>query len=360
VHPLLARPARLLLVLTLAALSGLPLAWILRLLSPRPWFAALAFAVPLTVFYSFIVLSAWWVCRRNPIRGEQAAHAVAMQLGAALQATAVWTALGAFWGVALQRWLYASGLSRAALLQDLVVLFVAGIPLYLVSAVAHYLYLAFEASHAAERRMLESQVGAREAELRALRAQLNPHFLFNSLNSINALVGSDPEGARRMCAGLGDFLRRTLALGARDSVTLGEELTLVERYLDIEQLRFGDRLRVVQAVEPGAAECWVPPLLLQPLVENAIKHGIQDCVAGGVIRIEAKRVGDALRVAVENPVDPDAPVRRGEGVGLENVRRRLEVFGARESQLTASREGELFRVSLTLPAVQAPAGASHA
>ena len=355
-HPLLARPARLLLVLAMAALSGVPLAWILRLLAPRPWSAALAFAVPLTLIYSFIVLSAWWVCRRNPITGERAWSAAAVQVGAALQATAVLTALGGFWGVALQRWVYSAGPTRAALLQDLVVLFVTGIPLYLVSAVAHYLFLAFEASHAAERRVLETQVGAREAELRALRAQLNPHFLFNSLNSINALVGSDPEGARRMCEGLGDFLRRTLALGARDEVTLGEELALVERYLGIEQVRFGDRLRVERAVEPEAVACHVPPLLLQPLVENAIKHGIQDCLSGGVIRIEAHRTGDALRVAVENPVDPDAPLRRGEGVGLENVRRRLEVFGARESQLTATRQGDVFRVLLTLPAVVAEAG----
>jgi sensor histidine kinase YesM len=363
VHPLLARPARLLLVLALAALSGVPLAWMLRLLETRPWPAALAFAVPLQIFTTFIVLSAWWVCRRHPLSGVQGAalwKAVFAQLAAALQTSVVRVALGAFWGVALQRWVYSAGLSRDALIQDLLVLLVTGVPFYLLSAVAHYLYLAFEASHEAERRMLETQVGAREAELRALRAQLNPHFLFNSLNSINALVGSDPEGARRMCEGLGDFLRRTLALGARDEVTLGEELALVDRYLGIEQVRFGDRLRIERAVEPAAAACHVPPLLLQPLVENAIKHGIQDCVAGGVIRIEAKRAGEALRVSVENPVDPDAPLRRGEGVGLENVRRRLEVFGARESQLTASRQGDVFRVLLTLPAVDGEAGGARA
>jgi two-component system sensor histidine kinase AlgZ len=360
VHPLLARPIRLLLVVLVAALFGLPLAWILRLLEPRPWIAALAFAVPLQIFYSFIVLSAWWVCRRHPISGQQPWSAVAVQFGAALQATAVWTALGTFWALMLDRWLY-PGLTRSAMLRDLAVLFAAGIPLYLLSAVAHYLVLAFEASHESERLVLETQVGAREAELRALRAQLNPHFLFNSLNSINALVGSDPEGARRMCEGLGDFLRRTLALGARDSVTLSEELMLVDRYLDIEQLRFGDRLRVERAVKADAAACRVPPLLLQPLVENAIKHGIQDCVDGGVIRIEADVADGTLRVSVENPLDPDAPDRRGGGVGLQNVRRRLEMFGARESRLSAVRHDDLFRVTLTLPAVAAgePTGVSR-
>ncbi len=350
-HPLLARPARLLLMVATAALFGIPLAWLLRLLEPRPWPAALAFAVPMQVFYSFIVLSAWWVCRRNPMRGSAAWKALVAQLGVAVQASAVWVTLGAFWAVALDRWLF-DGLTRAAIFRDLGVLFMVGIPLYLLSAIAHYLFLAFEASHAAERQVLETQVTAREAELRALRAQLNPHFLFNSLNSINALVGTDPEGARRMCEGLGDFLRRTLALGAREAVSLGEELALVERYLGIEQVRFGDRLRVERAVDPDAAICQVPPLLLQPLVENAIKHGIQDCLEGGAIRIEARREGGMLRVVVENPVDADAPQRRGEGVGLANVRRRLEMFGARDAQLVSARRGGRFRVTLTLPAFE--------
>ena len=350
-HPLLGRPARLLLVIATAALAGLPLAWLLRLLEPRPWTSALAFAVPMQVFYCFVVLSAWWVCRRHPVREDGPWPAVAAQLAAAVQASAVWVGLGAVWAVFLLRWLY-PGLPRTAIFQDLALLFAAGIPIYLISAIAHYLYLAFEASHAAERRVLETEVTAREAELRALRAQLNPHFLFNSLNSINALVGSDPEGARRMCEGLGDFLRRTLALGARETVSLGEEMALVERYLGIEQVRFGERLRVERQVEPGATECRVPPLLLQPLVENAIKHGIQDRVEGGAVRIVATREGGFLRVTVENPVDDDAPARRGEGVGLENVRRRLEVFGARGARLVAAREGARFRVTLTLPVIE--------
>ena len=353
-HPLLGRPARLLLVIVTAAFAGLPLAWLLRLLEPRPWSSALAFAVPMQVFYCFVVLSAWWVCRRHPVSEDGAWRAVSAQLASAVQASAVWVGVGAVWAVFLARWLYPD-LPRRAIFQDLALLFAAGIPIYLISAIAHYLYLAFEASHAAERRVLETEVTAREAELRALRAQLNPHFLFNSLNSINALVGSDPEGARRMCEGLGDFLRRTLALGSRETVSLGEEMALVERYLGIEQVRFGERLRVERQVEPGAAECRVPPLLLQPLVENAIKHGIQDRVEGGAVRIVAAREGGFLRVTVENPVDDDAPVRRGEGVGLENVRRRLEVFGARDARLVAAREGARFRVTLTLPVIDGAA-----
>ncbi len=355
-HPLLARPARLLVVVVTAALFGVPLAWVFHVITPRPWPAAFLFAIPMQVIFAFVALSAWWVCRRHPLQAGITGRAVTAQLAAALQASAIWTAIGTPWAVLLVSRFPGYGLARVDLLRDLGIIFMAGIPLYLLSAIAHYLYLAFEASHEAQRRVLETEVTAREAELRALRAQLNPHFLFNSLNSINALVGSDPEGARRMCEGLGDFLRKTLSLGARDAVTLGEELALVERYLGIEQVRFGERLRIERAVDRDVTDCLVPPLLLQPLVENAIKHGIQDCVDGGAIRIEARREGGQLRVVVENPVDPDAPSRRGEGVGLENVRRRLEVFGARDAHLQSVLAGDKFRVTLTLPALAGTGG----
>jgi LytS/YehU family sensor histidine kinase len=246
--------------------------------------------------------------------------------------------------------------SRGEILLALGAMFVAGIPLYAMSLAIHYLVLAFEASREAERRVLESQVSTREAELRALRAQLNPHFLFNSLNSINALVSSDPEGARRMCESLGDFLRRTLALGARESVTLEEELSLVDRYFAIEHVRFGDRLRVRRAVADGAERCLVPPLLLQPLVENAVKHGVAQRLEGGTIEIDAAVTDGVLRLTVENEADDDAAARKGEGVGLENVRRRLDALSFRDTRLDARRENGRFRVALTLPARRAPAG----
>jgi LytS/YehU family sensor histidine kinase len=233
--------------------------------------------------------------------------------------------------------------------------FLVGVPLYSASMAVHYLVLAFESSREAERRVLESQVTTREAELRALRAQLNPHFLFNSLNSINALVATDPEGARRMCESLGDFLRRTLALGARESVTLEEELSLVDRYFAIERVRFGERLAVERFVESGAERCLVPPLLLQPLVENAVKHGIAERLRGGTVKIEAVVVEGALRLSVENELDEDATTRPGQGVGLENVRRRLDVLSTRETRLDTARDNGIFRVTLTLPARAATA-----
>jgi len=145
-------------------------------------------------------------------------------------------------------------------------------------------------------REMQALVIARDAELKALKAQINPHFLFNSLNSISALAGIDAVRAREMCVGLSDFLRNSLRMGEREVVPLSEELALADSYLGVEQVRFGARLRVEQAMEPGCETCLVPPLLLQPLVENAVKHGIASMVDGGTVRLEAWRVENALHL----------------------------------------------------------------
>ena len=224
-----------------------------------------------------------------------------------------------------------------------------GLLLFLLAAALHYLLVAFEDSRRAETEALRFQILSREAELRALRAQIHPHFLFNSLNSISALIGSRPEEARRMCLLLADFLRRSLALGARDRVPLAEELALAEDLLAIEKVRFGARLHYAPRVEEAALTCLVPPLLLQPLVENAVTHGIAQCLEGGTVRLEARRRGERLLLAIENPRDAGAPTRKGTGIGIENVRRRLETLYGREAALRLQSAGDSFQVELELP-----------
>ncbi|HEY8056639.1 MAG TPA: histidine kinase, partial [Terriglobales bacterium] len=230
----------------------------------------------------------------------------------------------------------------------LVLLWAAGILLYGLVVAGFYLVLEVERSRDAERL-------AHAAELRALKAQLNPHFLYNSLNSISALTAADPGRAREMCVRLADFLRRTLALsqaGPEALVSLEEEMALARTYLAIEQVRFGARLRVEEEISAALLATPVPPLVLQPLLENAVVHGINQLTEGGRIGITAAQEEGRVRIMVANPYDPDAPRRRRggeEGVGLRNVHQRLRsLFGPAAGLTAAASDGE-FAVTLTLP-----------
>jgi two-component system, LytTR family, sensor histidine kinase AlgZ len=263
---------------------------------------------------------------------------------------------GAFWLVLANAWIaaltatpmFAPAADRYE--QALPFLFAAGVLLFLVAVAGHYALIAVEAAREAERHQLELQVLTRDAQLRALRAQVDPHFLYNSLNSISALIGSDPAGARRMCLLLAEFLRNTLDVSSRAHISLGDELALAEKFLSIEQVRFGPRLQIERSIDETATGCSVPPLILQPLVENAVTHGIAGILEGGVIRLEAVRRDGRLAIVIENPRDMDVPAPKRRGLGLDNVRQRLAAVFGKAATMDTSAEGGRFRVELDLPA----------
>ena len=171
------------------------------------------------------------------------------------------------------------------------------------------------------------------AQLDALRQQLQPHFLFNTLNAISALITSEPLAARRMMVRLGDMLRISLATAGRQTVPLADELEFLETYLDIQRMRFGDRLRVVMNVSVDALPVFVPSLLLQPLVENAIRHAVEPRITTSTVSVAAAMEGDCLRLVVEDD-GPGFDVRSGrrDGLGLHATRTRLQqLYGTRHS-----------------------------
>jgi two-component system sensor histidine kinase AlgZ len=314
-----------------------------------PWLEAGVIALPLALAYAFICLAAWYPCRSASLHGSSLAKVLVTQAAAAGLSAILWVFLANTWVVFLEQFPAFAGAVRRFPRLVPVILAVAVI-LYTLAAALHYLLIAFQDARNSERSALELEVLAREAELRSLRAQIDPHFLFNALNSINSLVGSDPAAARAMCLELAEFLRETLRLGGTDSIPLSAEIALAERYLAVERARFGQRLRIEREVSPEAGACEVPPLMLQPLVENAVKHGVATLVDGGAVRIEARCGGGLLHLAVENPVDPAVPARPGEGLGLANVRSRLAALHAREAQVEVRRLAGTFRVELVLPA----------
>lgn len=347
-HPILGQFRRMVLYL----IAWIPLAALLAYLlatthaiRPRE---ALALAFPLCFVYAFVCLSAWYPCRVTPLERTGLSAFLATHLAGAVIATALWILAGRLLAFELSQFAPFRGLDRS---------YSAGIPLlvgtgvlfYLLSVAFYYILLGIEASRDAEARVLQASMLAREAELRALKAQVNPHFLFNSLNSISALTSSDPAKAREMCILLGDFLRRTLGLGEKQAIPLEEEMSLIRAFLSVEKIRFGARIRMEENIDEEALHSRVPPLLLQPLVENAVVHGIANLVEGGLIQLYARCANGDLAIVVENSFDPDAPPRRRNGVGLANVRQRLEARYGKRAAFGTDVLGDSFRVTITLP-----------
>lgn len=346
-HPLLVRGERLALYLALWTVAGALLASLLVSEAGLAVGTAAVVAFPLALAYAFVCLSAWYVTRSTPIATSGVTRLIGTAVGASFLSSALWLALGRTWNWTLARiWGITTPFVEIA-----AVLFGFGLLLYMLSIAVSYIIAAFEHARAAERRQLQAQVQSREAELRSLRAQIDPHFLFNSLHSISALTTADPAGARRMTILLGDFLRESLSLGAADRIPLARELALVEKYLDIERVRLGDRLQVV--IDAGnAGECLVPPLLLQPIVENAVKHGVTHVLDGGAVSVVAVSSPVWLSVVVDNPADPDRPSRTGTGMGLQNVRSRLQALFGDDASVHWNEEDGRWRVRLTLPSVR--------
>jgi two-component system LytT family sensor kinase len=190
----------------------------------------------------------------------------------------------------------------------------------------------------------------KEAELLGLQQKLQPHFLFNSLNSISALAASDPHRTRLMVQQLSDFLRGTLRKDERESVKLKEELGNIYLYLEIEKVRFGDRLSVKIESDGKCDEMKVPALILQPLVENAIKFGLYGTTGAITITLKATCIENILQITITNPVDADSsPGAGGTGFGLSFVKRRLFLLFSRNDLLDCFREGETFTTLLKIP-----------
>ena len=225
------------------------------------------------------------------------------------------------------------------------------------AVVAH----AFRLRHE-QARVLVAQAAARDAALRALRYQLHPHFLFNALNGLSSLVASQRNGdAQAMIARLADFLRATLEAPASHEATLGEEITMAENYLDIERARLGTRLEVRWQVGPDVLQAHVPRQVLQPLIENAIRHGIAPRPGPGQVSITIARDGTRLRMSVVNDAQTETGAVRPERVGLHNLRARLQALYPDDHACAAGLAPSGFRVDLDLPwRVDVPAHAVRA
>ena len=303
---------------------------------------------PMCLLYAFLCQASWYLCRAVPLHESEIARLCVTHATAAAVSAAAWVGIGYIWV-----WLIESSNYLGPLVDryvgQLPILVFSGFLLFLLAVAFNYLLITLEVSQQAEKKALQLDVLAREAELKALRAQVDPHFLFNSLNSINAQIMTDPAAARRMCVLLAEFLRGSLKLGSEVRILLADELRLAECYLDIERVRLGSRLRVEKDIEPQCESCMVPPLIMQPLLENAITHGVAPMLDGGVVRVQVQRNGAGVRIAIENAFEPEGTSKSGAGLGLQNVRMRLKNLYNGAARMNVDENGERFRVELQLP-----------
>jgi two-component system LytT family sensor kinase len=217
-------------------------------------------------------------------------------------------------------------------------------------AIISVLWYTQEEEQENRQRKNDAEKMSKEAELFKLRQQLQPHFLFNSLNSISALIGSDPVQARNMIHQLSDFLRTTLRKDEEKWIKMEEELESLELYLEIEKVRFGHRLSTTIMKDEKSLQMLVPPMILQPVVENAIKFGLYDTTEAVTINISVHAENELLKVIVQNPFDPEtASPRHGTGFGLNSVKRRLYLLFARTDLVETSSKDHVFTTIINIP-----------
>jgi two-component system, LytTR family, sensor histidine kinase AlgZ len=346
-HPVIIHKKILLAYLLVWVIIGILFASLVAAPGAAAWIYTVLYTTPLFLMYGSICLSAWYLCKFFPLKKTGIVKLIVVFGLAALVNSSLWLLIGSEWAVMLDRLFSPTGEKSFAVIESGVLLIV-GFTLYLLSGAVHYLIILYEEGRATQRKLLELNMLAREAELKALRSQINPHFLFNSLNSISALTSSDPKAARRMTELLAEFFRKSLDAGKEEFVTLREELELITHYLDIERIRFGHRLMVDIQIEDECAGQTVPPLILQPIVENAVKHGIAHIIEGGTIRIRAHCGKKSLTVSVENPCDPQRPKGKGNQLGLENIRNRLATIYPSKSDVVVRESNSTFRVDLII------------
>lgn len=200
-----------------------------------------------------------------------------------------------------------------------------------------------------EKREIETEKLTKEAELFKLRQQLQPHFLFNSLNSINALITSRPQEARKMVQQLSDFLRGTIRKEENQFITFAEELEYLKLYLEIEKVRFGYRLKTETVITEDTTKWKIPALLIQPLMENAIKFGLYGTTGEVLISLQAKIANNYLVVSITNPFDPDMQMPEGTGFGLKSVKRRLHLLFGRSDLMEINKTEKAFVVVFRIP-----------
>lgn len=310
------------------------------------WLVALGDSLVFNVLFAILGSGLWFMVRYSDLRTKTVRELAFYHLSGAAVSIFAWMMASYL----ILNGIYSDNLSYLAFLKDtLSFRIVTGTMFYALLVTGYYLIINFR--ELKEKIQRESQLTGllKEAELNMLRSQIRPHFLFNSLNSISSLTMSNPEKAREMVIKLSELMRYSLNLPDTMVSTLENELYHVELYLDIEKVRFGDRLVFEKQVEPEAMEWNVPVMMLQPLLENCVKYGVYESSEPTGISLKAKLDEGVLEIRIGNSYDPAASVKSGTGTGLKNIRARLLNIYGTSSLMKTDQAENYFEVILRIP-----------
>lgn len=291
-------------------------------------------------------LSFWYSAKYIPFENNKIPKIILSHAIGGFITSIIWLSLGYF----IITSIYPSSLSyKSFFYSTLPWRFLIGLLFYFLITAFYYVIIYYTGFQ--ERIIQESELKnlITQAELKSLKFQINPHFIFNSLNSMSALTTIDPDKARSMILKLADFLRYTLANNEKQKNKLQEELHNIKLYLDIEKIRFEDKFDFIENVEPACLESYVPNMLLQPLIENAIKHAVYESIEKVILKLECKKVNGFINISLENNFENGNSKPKGAGIGIKNINNRLELLYNRKNLLEVKKENNIFRVDLFIP-----------
>jgi sensor histidine kinase YesM len=288
----------------------------------------------------------WFMTRYSDIRKKKLGEILIFHVTGVTVTLLIW--LGAAY--LLLNLLFESQPAYRQFLKDsLVIRIISGVLYYGLLVSIAYLIISFRELKEKMEHEAQLKSSLRDAELNLLRSQIRPHFLFNSLNSISALTISNPDKAQDMIIKLSEYMRYSLNQSEEILSDLKKELYHTGLYLDIEKVRFGDRLVIAEEIDEECQSCTLPAMILQPLIENAIKHGVYGSTGQVKIHIKAHLQGDFLRISISNNFDPVGIIHKGSGTGLKNVENRLLTFYYRHDLLKVSKQEQYFEVFINIP-----------
>ena len=303
--------------------------------------------IPIIYLELFFVLSTWYVCKSIPLDPKNFANILLRHFISAISMVSLWLMISFGYAAAIN-YFYPELLFNTYF-QDSIYLFTgAGFFLYFLGVLFHYTVLIQQEAKETQERLSKTELTAREAQLRVLHTSINPHFIFNSLTALSTLTVKNPDLAQKMCVQLSEFLRYNLRYELKHFTTIREELENVENYLAIEQIRLGDRLELDMDIDKSIYTVKTIPFILLPLVENAIKHGIQEMVSGGTLHFQIHPQEDFLWIRVRNPVEAGKTVR-GMGLGIKTLKKRLTAEYGRQHKLKIEHHKDTFIADLKIP-----------